>query len=523
MQTVDPNFNIRSQGDFIPLTRGLRISFDKVWDDNITFARYDEAMYDDPEYLYSPSADNPIAFWDYYDYKDFTSRVVSMEWSREIEFPYSVSSAMADFTVNNFDDYFTPDSGSPIDQYILPKRPLRLLAGYQGVGTLQQFVGITEKTPIRDENSKTASFHALDFLSDIFNTELGSIIAMQNVTTDVVLEEIFKKFGLSDSSYVLAKGRNKIPFVFFDREKNAGNAIRELMQAEMGNLWIDEQGIIMFEPRLMVEQDPVFYFDDNNVIDITSTGEDEIINEVKIFSDIRAVNGFDVVSSNAREDGQPWFAGGDGFIISGGSSRPYIAELPDPCLSVVDPVLGQDTAPSWFTAVRSNGVPVTSGLTVTGTVLNSNNFVVFIQNTNGFPVEIDQMVLWGEPARVINRLAPFYAKDQDSIDKYESKLLEIRNDWFGSYDNADSFARTILDAYPEGDPVIEMSVKGTYALQLGDIVSVNARSYVGLYKITKIANVLNPYKCTIRARRYNPKNWGQYDVSKYNDSAVYAP
>lgn len=522
MQTVTQLFHDRAQGEVIPLTWQARMSFDKAYNPDITFALYDDAMYDDPEYLYSPSADNPINQWDYYDYKDYSGRVVSMEWTREIEFPYSVAAAMADFVFNNFDDYFTPDSGSPIDQYILPKRPVRLFAGYTGTQNLQQFVGITETTPVRDENAKTVSFHATDFLTEIFESNLEGIIAMRNVRTDEVLEAIFQQFGLDDASYVLAKGRNRIPFVFFDRDKNAGNAIRELMQAEMGNLWIDEQGIIRFEPRLMTEESPVMVFDDSNVIDITSTGDDEIINQVKITSDVREVQEYQPIFSNAREAGTAWSPSDDPFIIPANSSRPYAADLTDPALTAVEPVLGEAANVSWFTAVNSSGFPVTSNITVTGSVLNNNQHITFIQNDNSFPVEIDQMEIWGEPAKVVNKLR-YEAKDQDSIDKYEVKLLEINNNFFGSYDNASSFARMILDSYSEHAPVIEMSVKGDFSLQLGDVIQVNARSYNDTYKITAITQVMNPYKCIIKARRYKIRPFARYDISLYDDGAEYAP
>lgn len=522
MQAVSDQFHVAAQGQVIPLDWGLRISFDKAYDDDIVFAQYDVSAYDDPTSLYSPSVDNPIQFWDYYEYLDYTARVIGMEWTREIEFPYSVAAAMADFTVNNFDDYFTPNSGSPIDEYIIPKRPVRLLAGYRNASLLQQFVGITETTPVRDENAKTASFHALDFLSEIFDTELKGIIAMQDVTVDEVLDAIFQQFGLDSDSYVLAKGRNVIPFVFFDMSENAGNAIRQMMQAEMGNLWIDEQGIIRFEPRLSVTDEPVMVFDDSNVIDITSTGDDDIINWVKITSDVREVQPYQPVFSNAREAGVAFTPSGTTFVIAANSSRDYPADLTDPCLTVEEPTFGEASNVSWFTAVKADGTPVGSSVSVTGSSLDTNQFVTTIQNNNSFDIEIDQMELWGEPAKVVNTIR-YEAKDQASIDKFEAKILDITNNFFGNESNCDSFSETIIDAYSEHDPIIQMNVKGDFSLQLSDVIQVNARSYNDTYKIIGTTNVLNGYRCTIKAQRYHPRPWGRYDISLYDDGAVYAP
>jgi hypothetical protein len=521
MQTTSQLFHDRAQGQVIPLEAGVWISFDKQFDDTIEFFTFDQSEFDGDDLL-APSDDNPIQFWDFYKYLDYTSRLISLEYTREIEFPYSVSAAMADFTLNNFDDYFTPGSGSPVSDYIIPKRPLRLYAGYDGAEILQQFVGITEKSPVRNENARTVSFHATDFLTEIFTLELNDTVAMQDVTTDVVLEALFTQFGLSPGSYSLAQGRNRIPFLFFERGINAGKAIRDLMQAEGGNLWIDEQGIIRFEQRLLPIDTPVMSFTDNNVIDIQSLGDDEIINYVKIISEVRAVQPRQVVYSNAREPGTPFVSSGDPFVIPANSSRPYNAELTDPCLTVEEPTVGEAENASWLTAVDASGVEVTSNISITGSTLNTNQFIIFIENNNSFPIEIDQVELWGEPAKIINNIN-YKAFDQDSVDRFGEQVLNINNNFFGNYSNCDSFAETIIDAYKDHDPIIEMTVKGDFSLQLGDIIDVNARSYVGDYKITAITNIINPYQCKIRARRYIPHDWFTFDVDEFDGPALLAP
>lgn len=520
MQTVTSKFHEAAQGQVIPLDWKARISFDKEFDDTVEFFTFDASEFDGPDLL-APNDDNPVSYWDYYKYLDYTSRITSMEWTREMEFPYSVSAAMADFTVNNFDDYFTPNSGSPIDQYIKPKRPVRLYAGYKNAEVIQQFVGLTEKPPTRDETAKTAAFHCVDFLSIIYTLKLTDIIAMQNVTVDEVLAAIFTQFGISPSSYSLAKGRNIIPFLFFEKGADAGTEIRNMMQAEGGNLWIDEQGIIRLEPRLMAVNTPVMSFDDSNVIDIISLGDDQIINDVRITSEVRAVQPYQVVFSNAREPGTAWSATGDPFVIPANSSRDYPSSLEDPCLSVEEPDFGEASNVSWFTAINAAGEPV-SNVSVLGSTLNQNEFITTIQNNNAFDIEIDQMELWGEPARVVN-VINFTAKDQDSIDENEEHVLNINNNYFGNVTNCDSFARTILDSYANKEPAIEMSAKGDYSLQMGDIIDVDSRSFVGEYKVIAITNVFMPYSCKIRAVRYEPKNWFTFDVDEFDGPALLAP
>ena len=75
--------------------------------------------------------------------------------------------------------------------------------------------------------------------------------AMRDVRTDEVLAEIFTQFGLAPSQYDLSTGRNVIKFLFFEKEQlTAGDVIRPLIQAEGGALWLGEDGIIRFRPRL---------------------------------------------------------------------------------------------------------------------------------------------------------------------------------------------------------------------------------------------------------------------------------
>src|SRR5690606_38037671 len=101
----------------------------KQFDDDVTFFTLDQSQLNGIDIL-APTGDNPIQAWDYYKYADFTERLVYVNIQRSLEFPYSVVSAIADFQLNNYDKYITPNSSSPISSYILPKRPVRLLQGF---------------------------------------------------------------------------------------------------------------------------------------------------------------------------------------------------------------------------------------------------------------------------------------------------------------------------------------------------------------------------------------------------------
>lgn len=518
MQTVDTLFNQYAAGSVRPLSWALRISFDKAFDDSVNFFTLDSSLLDGGDLL-APSDDNPLQEWDFYIYNSFTDRLISVEWSREIEFPFSVSSAIADFKLDNHDDYFTPNGGSPIEDYIIPKRPLRILSGFNGYN-IPQFVGLTESMPTITDKDKTADFHALDFLSELFTLPLNETVAMANVRTDEVLVELFSQFGLSPSQYNLAKGRNKIPFLFFERGTNAGEVIRALMQAEMGNLWLDEQGIIRFAQRLLPVDTPVMVFDDSNVIDISTVESEDIINKVIIHSEVRDVQEFQPVWTRTDSGGST----SNLLVIPANGTLVVEADLQDPCISAVDPTQGLASNVSWFVTRKSDGTLVSTDVDVIDSELRTNTFVMTFENNNAFPVEISEAEVWGEPAKIIDEIE-YTAYESDSVDKYEEKVLTIDNNYLGNRSNCESLAYTILDGYSEYASVIEMTVKGHPALQLGDIITVDARSYNNDYQITKITSRLaeDNYEQVIRARLYAPREWFTLDQSLLDGTDVLAP
>ena len=518
MQIVPTGFNALADGDIRPLSWGLFMSFSKAFDDDVTFFTLNQSVLDGVDIL-APSEDNPLQAWDFYEYLDYSDRVIYMAWERELEFPYSTVSAIADFQVNNYDKYFTPNSGSPIAGDNLPKRPVRLLSGFAST-TLPQFVGLTQGMPEVDEVNKIATFTALDFLTQIYDLPIRNTIAMADVTTDVVLANIFEQFGLSSSQYDLQPGRNKIPFLFFEREQmTAGEVIRALMQAEMGMLWLSETGIIMFRPRLEQPMSASYVFNDENIVELSTSGDDEIINKVTITTDVREVQEYQVIYSKDATSTQL-------NVIPAMSSYVFSAELQDPCLNVEEPDFGELSGVSWFTAEDSLGNPVTINVTVLSVELKTNTYEITIANTNGFSINIDQMEIWGQPAKQISVEPVIYENmETDSVAKYEVKELQITNNFIQSISQSRSLALTILDEYSEYADIIELEVKGNPALQLSDIVEVDYQHYSGEYRIIAIKNKLQDQKFTqiLRMKRYNPRHWFTLDQSQLNGTDVLAP
>lgn len=518
MQIVPSGFNELARGDVRPHSWGGLISFTKDFDPDITFFTLNQSVLNGTDIL-GTSEDNPLQAWDKYEYADYTERIIGFSIQQELNFPYSVVNSIADFTLNNYDNYFTPRGSSPIANYIRPKRPVRLLQGFRNT-TLPQFVGLTQGMPEISETEATATFTAVDFLTQIYDMPIRETQAMYNVRTDKVLAEIFTQFGLAPTQYDLGRGRNTIKFLFFEKNQlTAGDVIRPIMQAEGGMLWLSEDGIIKFRPRLEIADTPSYIFDADSIVSCDVVNEDQIINHVIINTDVREVQEYQTVYSKKTSDTSL-------DVVPAGETYVFKADLQDPLLNVEQPVYGQNADVSWFTATRPDGTPVTSGVSITSVELKTNTYEMTIANANAFSVNIDQMSLWGQPAKRISVEPIVYEnKETDSIEKYEDKPLEITNNFIQDIDAARSLALTILDEYSEYADIIEMEVKGNPAIQLSDIIEVDYNQFSGEYRIIKKSNKLQDGKFTqiLTCRGYNPRNWFQLNVSTLNGSDVLAP
>jgi hypothetical protein len=468
------------------------VSFTKRRNDDVGWFTLDQSALDGPD-LISTEDHNPTQVWDAYEWQSLKERVIDATITRSIEFPYNVQSAIADFSLNNYDNYFTfsgEGSASPIAQYILPSRPVRLFLGFKTAGVIPQFVGVTTAIPTYEgDDEDIAKFSAIDFLGQIADQDLKSMVKMRDVTTDQVIGAILQMYGMTPDMYSLATGQNTIPFLLFDKDLNAGTALRRLVQAEGGKLWLDEQGIVRFSTRSgIVGATPLAVIGRDELVDIHASATDQIINVVKIKCDVRAVQDLQPIFSIDNEDGYTKAAADDNWRVPANGEMTTWLSLEDPAWTVQDLQLNGAATSSNFTAVRPSGDAVTTGLVATGELFQDSYRVTFA-NTNSTPISVNYLQLWGEPAKVTESI-DYEAFDDVSIERFGRKVLEISdNNLWGNYKNADQFATYILQNYADYDPVVRVSVKGDPSLQVGDMVELTYK-YPDTYIIQGVTNTL---------------------------------
>lgn len=486
MIEVTTEFNNLANGGFRPLEWEAGVAWDKALSSNGWFT-LDLSTLDGVDLL-APNNLDPIMPWNQYEYHDESDRLIDMTVERSVQFPYNVQSAMMDLTLNNYDGRYSFDGGSEIQDYILPNRPIKTSLGFTTAGTVPVFIGVTEEMPeYSGVHNAQVQMSAIDYLSMIAQTSLDDMLMMRNVRTDEVIAEILQRYGLVPSQYTLEEGVNTIPFVYFSAGKNAGNALKELVQAENGALWMDEKGQIRFSARNAEAGASVMTYTPENIVEITPSRTAGIVNRVKITADIREVKPNQQIFSNDNSSGYQSTASSDNYRIAARGARDIWVSLDDPAWTAnVNPVLNGGANTSMFNAVNLSGTKINSGVTCTGTLLADSVKLSFI-NTNSTPVSISYLQLWGQPAKVIggSPTIVYDAYDDLSVDRFGEQVLEINdNTCFGNYDNVDAFATDILMKYAGYNPTIDLKVKGNPALQLYDVITLeDTDDYDGVWRV----------------------------------------
>lgn len=527
MITTTDEFNAVANGTIRPLALNAKVSFTKQRDDDISWFILDQSQLNGADILATDSTD-AVQLWDAYVWDDVSKDVMGMTWSRSVAFPYNVQSALCEVQLNNISQKYTyGNAGSPYAGYILPKRPIRTYAGFKKFNVAEVvpvFVGLTQQMPkYNGLNDSQATFSAQDFLSEIAETQLGETVMLRDVRTDEAIARILDTYGMDSSMYDLARGINVIPFLVFEKGLNAGNILQKLVQAENGALWLDERGIIRFEPRTAdVGKVPVLTFDESNIIDIKPSRTDGIVNRVKIKSDIRQVQAKQPIFSMLNEDGYTKASDEDSYRIQANGNLTVWLSMDDPVWTATqNPIINGDADDSAFQAVDLAGNILTSGITAVGTLFSDSMKVVFT-NATGAPASISFLEIWGEPAKVVDTIE-YNAYDEDSVEQFGEMVLDVSdNNYFGSYANADSYAMDVLKRRSGYSPTMTLQVKGNPALQLGDVIRVDYK-YEGEYKVVGIKSAITNsagFTTTLTVEKFEMMTAFKLDVSVLDGTDV---
>lgn len=462
MQTTTDQFDTRAAGSMRPISWSVLMSFQKDFLPTVDFFTIGQSLIGGDDVIKGEG--DVVQEWDKYDYTDYSDRVISVEWARQTDFPYTVTTAIADIVMDNHDDYFTPNAGSEVENKILPGRPVRISAGFGGEN-LPVFVGLTEKQVDLDHNNKTAKFHCVDFFSSLFEKPLDEAVIYQDETISFVIGELLQLAGLSALQYDLDTSFNSVSFAFFDKGEKFGDAIRKLVQADLGTMFMDEHGVIRFKNRQNFDDTSVYTFTETNINKLETKKQDDLVNVFEVKSKVREVQELQKIWESSQAT-----------LVQVGESVEVWADFQDPVTSCNDPsysVSPSTTDSSFTTTLESTGEGTAyTDITLSDSDLFSKSLKMTFTNGGASDAYIRNVQLWGTPAKVVQEL---YVREQndDSVENFGERVQTIENDYITEESTASSLALLLLNQSSEYGEIKDMEVKGTPAIQLDDQITVS--------------------------------------------------
>jgi hypothetical protein len=494
MQLVSDQFTNKTKGALRHLEWKCLISFAKDFNSGITFFTIGTSTIGGTDII--PGSNSVIQEWEKYTYVDYSARVLSMEYTRESDPPVgSISLAYADVVLDNSDSIFTvSNTSSPLYGNIADSRPIRLYVGYKDTEKIQVLVGMTVGLPILDEKAKTARFHCIDFFRHLDNQLLNQSIMLTDVRTDQAIQAILTDVGLLTSQSVLDTGTVIIPFLYYPKGTKVGTAIREIAEAELGGIYMDENGVIRFENRTKwIHNSEVWQFDRTNVIDMTTPDASKVINSVEVKSKTRAVEANQKVYISS---GAVIFTDGSN-ILSPSTSKDIFIDFTDtngslPVTTSATPVAGLTTNSGYDsnTAADGSGTTMNPSVTITAVSLFATSVKYTFTNASSTTAAyINRLEVWATPAKVKNDIYVL-VQDQNSIEAYEIQPHEINNNYIQDSSAANSIAQRIISDRAEIDDQRTITIKGVPQLQIGDIIRYSDNKTNQTYFITRINGIL---------------------------------
>lgn len=521
MQSVSSAFDTRTAAAIRKVTTKLFISFEKDFDALIDFFTIGVSTIGGTDILKGDGS--VIQEWEKYSYTDYSDRVISVEVNRETEPPTSpVTLATCDFVLDNHDDIFTPgNADSPLADFILPRRPVRINVGF-GNETIPKFVGITLGKPKIDERSKTAKFHCVDFLSSIMGVPLDEEVMYQNSSTSAIVQGLLETAGLVASQFDLDDGSVVIPLAYFKKGMTLGDALREVAEAEIGNINMTEAGIVRFENRVNWNSKlPSYVYDKDNMLDRESRDVDTVINDVRVYSRARQVQAKQPIwQGNAPVR----FSDGAISLLAGETKEIFAdfrdddGELPVTTVDDPDPVsLATTSVYAANTVSDGSGDDISGDVDLDSTDQFSTAMKLTFTNNGSREAFLTQLELWGTPGRVV---ADIYERiiDEASIgqfDGFEEHIHEIRNDLIQDATAARTIGQMIIADRAQDEDQQKWIVKSVPHQQVGDVVTYDEQSADEDYFVTRVNDIINSsgYRQVLRVSKRTINTYFRIGIS----------
>lgn len=471
MQSIQTPLLAVMTADFrIPRIK-VRASWLKVADTSTVYAVVGTSLVDGNNLVQGHSV--VITNADLFSYMDETDYTMRLEYDRRIDEPRGgISYAIANVLMDNITRRFEEDHNATIGTAIEARRPFKMSIGFEAGGTdrlVQVIVGLTANRPKSHQSEKAVEVDIFDYITFINNQTIAAAI-YEDQRSDEIIEDILVTLGFGSSQYELDTGLNTIPFAWFDKNKSAGQRIKEICEAEEATFYQDENGVLRFENRNHYANYP--YQSVQRTIDPDDIITDEEDESTKIIN--RAI-----VTAKPRKvdaDVSVLWTNSTVFAITPGQSTTIWAAFYEETGNNVLPVK-EITTPAGATDYIGNTAEDGSGTVRTADLsLVVTNFVetakIVITNNHGSDtVYVTTLQLRGKAARVTQAIQAV-VEDANSINKYESQEYPVQNDLIQTSAMATILATNLVNKYKDPMKRRVIRIPGIPHLQLKDLLNV---------------------------------------------------
>lgn len=408
-----------------------------------------------------------------YVYTDESENVLSVEVERYFDEPIaSFGRAVLDVVLDNNSGRYSPNSDSPISEYIKVNRPFisRMGFNYGQEELVPKFIGVNRAFPTVSKQDRAVTFQALDLADTIWNTPIEQSQLYLDTSVDQIIYSLLSTFGIPDDQIELDASELIIPAAYFEKGDSMGTAIAKLCMASQSVFYVDEDGTFRYRSRdwyAREQTDVVQVITDDIVIEEKDIDNNTITNIVEINSKPLALMPLQFLWQLPST-----------IEIGAGDTIEYFINYDDPVVDPVQPVANGDLSFLYAnTDAGDNGLDISTDIEV----LSWENFAktskITMRNNGIYYAYITDMQIFGQPVKVTQEI---YVRqtDNDSIDEYgEHKLEPIDNDFIQSSVAARSFAQILLTDWSTPAAYKEMLVLGNPRFQLGDLVERDGETY----------------------------------------------
>lgn len=528
MQSVLDAFSVEAYDTTRYVTQSTKLAWKKDYRSDITFFTIGVSRIGGSDVI--PGGAGVQSEWNKYIYNDESDYILGLGVDRGLNLPLGgMTKALAEAKLDNTSGRYTPrymGGNSELFTAILPRRPITISSGFKVGGVdynLPQFVGVIDKMPELNVASRTVKLSAVDFIEYLQNRYVDNSSMFTNQRSDEVIETLLTQLGFATSQYELDAGINRIGFGLFETGAKFADIIDQIVKAEYGHFYQDEEGKLRFENRQHWTNYPY-----NNVQRVITTGqvlnagvpkEDHIINVVEVKASPREVQANQIV----------WQAsgyGGGGIIeLAANADTEAWANYNDPMFSIDTPVAnGTVGQTSYYVA---NSQQDGSGLDMTSSVgvKRIDNFAqaskITFTNTSSSVLYLVTLDIWGRPARKTGDI--YYRNSYDSsITAFEERPITIENNYIQSASQAETIANMVLEDFSQPENLQELRIRALPELQLGDLISWQGR-YWRIYDIKSTIDSSSGYVQDLKLVQRDIKTYFRIGVSLIGGEDVISP